>query len=212
MASDIHNICLIDTQPLLLTAFQEAGYNTLHLKASPKPFFDLPAALDKHDFVPDLVFQNEHLSARSFVTGLETLDCPLLFWAIDPHLNAHWHSAYARLFDLTCSTQKGWIPKIRQRGASDVRWLPWYGQNAPRTDWNKREHRLTFVGRVTDQRPARKWMVDFLEKKTAAFNPRIEQNLGFGAMMQLYGNSKIIPNESISGEVRSEERRVGKEC
>lgn len=201
MPSEIRNICLIDTSPLLVRAFEQADYTVLNLKASPEPFFDLPAALAQHDFTPDLVFQTEHLGKRSFVTGLETLDCPLIFWAIDPHLNAYWHSAYARLFDMTCSTQRGWIPKIRQRGASDVRWLPRFGQTMPWNDWTNREHGLAFVGRITDQRPARKWMVEFLKEKTAAFSPAIEQNLSFGAMMQLYGNSKIIPNESIFGEV-----------
>jgi len=201
MPSDIQNICLIDVSHLIASEFEKAGYSVLRLQASPQHFFDLPAALDEHNFIPDLVFQNEHIGARSIVTGLDTLDCPLMLWCIDPHLNAHWHSAYARLFDLTCSTQKAWIPKIRQQGASDVRWLPWHGRDIAWTAWEERPHGLAFVGRVTGQRPARKWMIEFLEDKAAAFNPAIRQDLAHGEMMQLYQSSKIIPNESIFGEI-----------
>jgi hypothetical protein len=201
MPSDIRNICLIDISHTIATEFVKAGYLVLRIQATPQPFFDLPAALDKHDFIPDLVLQNEHIGARSLLTGLDQLDCPLMFWCVDPHLNAHWHSAYARLFDLTGSTQRAWIPKIRQQGASDVRWLPWYGRDMARTAWDKRPHGLTFVGRVTKQRPARKWMIEILKDKGAPFNPAIRQDLTHSAMMQLYQESKIIPNESIFGEI-----------
>jgi len=201
MQPDIRNICLIDTPRLICEGFENSGHSVLRIQASPEPFFDLPEALAKHDFKPDLVFQCENLVARSIVTGLDTLDCPLLFWCVDPHLNAHWHSAYARLFDLVCCTQKTWIPKVQQQGASDVRWLPWFGRDFPWTDWNKRKHGLAFVGRVSEQRPARKWMVEFLEDKAAAFNPAIEQDVSYPDMMRLYQNSKIIPNESIFGEI-----------
>ena len=201
MPCDIKNICLIDAPYLIATELENSGYSVLRIQASPKPFFDVPTALEEQDFKPDLVFQNENLVARSILTGLDTLDCPLLLWCIDPHLNAHWHSSYARLFDLVLSTQKAWIPAIRQQGAPDIRWLPWFGRDIPWNDWNKRTHGLAFVGRITPQRPARKWMVDFLKKKAAAYNPAIRQDLGFADMMKLYGNSKIIPNESIFGEI-----------
>ena len=129
------------------------------------------------------------------------MDCPLLFWCLDPHLNAYWHSAYARLFDLVCSTQRAWIPAIAGQGAADVRWLPWFGQNLPQQPWGEREHGLAFVGRVTAHRPARKWMVEFLEERAAAYNPAIRQEVSFPEMMALYGRSRVIPNESIFGEV-----------
>jgi hypothetical protein len=44
-------------------------------------------------------------------------------------------------------------------------------------------------------------MVEFLEKKAAPFSLAIEQKLMFKDMMELYENTKIIPNESIFGEI-----------
>lgn len=194
-------ICLVDAPQELTHAFRDAGLNVLEVKASPEPFFDLPAFLEARGFVPDLVLQVEKLGIRSILTGLDCLDCPLLFWAIDPHLNAHWHSAYGRLFDMVCSTQKAWMPKLARQGVADIRWLPWFGADRPFVPWEERGHGLTFVGRVTDQRPARKWMVEFLKDKAAPFNPAIRDSVLKAEMMALYAASKIIPNESIFGEV-----------
>lgn len=199
MPSDISVICLVDAPPELGQAFLDEGFEVLDLKVSPAPFFDLPAALD--GVAPDLVLQVERLGRRSVLTGLESLDCPLLFWAIDPHLNAHWQSAYVRLFDLVCSTQKAWMPRLAARGAADVRWLPWFAPDRPFTPWKDREHGLAFVGRVTDQRSARKWMVEYLRDKAAACHPAISDSMPKTAMLDLYSLSKVIPNESIFGEV-----------
>lgn len=198
---DILNICLIDGLSALATVFRAMGHTVLNLKAAPNPFFHLPDALAEHDFTPDLVFQTETLTKRSIVTGLDQMDCPTMYWAIDPHLNAHWHSAYARLFDITCSTQRGWISSIRERGASDVRWLPYFGHDLPWTDMAERTHDLAFVGRITGQRPARKWMVEFLKEKVGEDRLAIEQNLSFAEMVRLYQDTRIVPNESIFGEV-----------
>lgn len=200
MSAALQNICLIDVAPTIIKEFEKLGCTVLSLRDLPGPYLDLPAELDKHDFVPDLVLQIENLGGRSLVTGLENIDCPLIYWCVDPHLNAHWHSTYGRLFDVVCTTQRAWIPALKQHGAQDVRWLPWFGRDVQWTDWKDRRHGLAFVGRVTEQRPARKWMVEFLQEKAGQFNPAIEQDLTFGQMLDLYRASRIIPNESILGE------------
>lgn len=197
---EMRNICLIDPmQQLMVTAFQELGCRVLHLRTGDERFFDLPAALSEHDFIPDLVIQTETLGNRSVVTGLDQMDCPTIFWGVDPHLNAHWQAAYGRCFDLVCSTQRAWIPKLREAGAQDVRWLPWYGRvEEVHPD---RRYDLAFVGRISSQRPARKWMVDFLREKTRGYDLAVEDGLPYLEMIDLYKDSKIIPNESIFGEV-----------
>jgi len=194
-------ICLVDGPPLLQNAFRDAGHRVLALEASPAPFFDLSPALAAADCVPDLVIQVEKLGARSILLGLERVDCPTQFWALDPHLNAYWQSAYARLFDQVLSTQKAWLDRIAAQGAQDTRWLPWYGTEREFKPWGGRQHGLAFVGRMTEQRPARKWMVDFIREKAASFSPAIRDAVSYAEMMDLYDTSKIIPNESIFGEV-----------
>ncbi|WP_319469621.1 glycosyltransferase [uncultured Pseudodesulfovibrio sp.] len=198
--SEIRNICLIDVPFPVGAGFERAGCTVLNLLTRRAPFFSLPEALAEHGFTPDLVVQCEVLNRRTVVTGLDEMDCPLIYWGVDPHLNAHWQSAYARLFDMTCVTQRKVIPDTQRQGAKDVRWLPWYGRKIDIAD-GKREFDLAFVGRVTEQRPARKWMLEYLERKWGNFNLAIRDGLDFGGMMELYRSSRIIPNESILGEV-----------
>lgn len=186
-------------QPLLAAAFEDIGCTVLRLRTGDAVFFDLPAALAEKEYSPDLVIQVETLGNRSVLTGLDQLQCPAIFWAVDPHLNAHWQAAYGRLFDLVCSTQRAWIPKLKECGAQDVRWLPWYGR--VEEEKNERSHDLAFVGRVSSQRPARKWMVEFLREKGRGFDLAVKDNLPFFKMLDLYKDSRIIPNESIFGEV-----------
>ena len=51
-------------------------------------------------FYPDLIVQREQLGARIFLLDLEKINCLKIFWAIDSHLNLHWQTYYARLFDV----------------------------------------------------------------------------------------------------------------
>lgn len=198
---EMRNICLVDPTPVLAGAFEALGCTVLVLNASPATFLSLPEALERHGFVPDLVLQREVLGKRSLLLGLDTLDCPTMFWAVDPHLNAYWHDCYARLFDVTCSTQRAWIGQLKACGAPDVRWLPMYGRPRPLTGLPKRTNDIAFVGRITDQRPSRKSMISLIRERFGNASLAIEQDLGFEAMMRLYSDSRIIPNESIFGEV-----------
>ena len=195
------NVCLIDAPPPLAEGFGKLGCSVLALRASPAPFFSLDEALAAEGFEPDLVLQVESLGARCLVSGLDRVDCPTLLWCVDPHLNASWHSAWARLFDLTCATQKRWLGDLRARGAGDVRHLPWFGREEPWTDVADRSTDIAFVGRVTPQRPARKWMVEFLKRRENDCTVAVRDGLGYGQMLALYRDSKIIPNESILGEI-----------
>lgn len=199
--SDTLNVCLIDPQPLIAVAFRTLGHVVLTLVTGKQSFFDLPQALEEQGFVPDLVVQTEILANRTVLTGLDRVACPTVFWAMDPHLNAHWHSLYARLFDCICSTQRGWIPHFRKQGVADVRWLPMFGRVEPWVDMQERAHDLAFVGRVSRQRPARGWMIEFLEAQGKDHSLAIESSLAYEDMMALYRGSRIVPNESIFGEV-----------
>jgi hypothetical protein len=198
---EMRKICLVDAPASVVRAFREQECEVLPVQASPAPFLSLDATLDEHGFTPDLVVQMETLGPRSLLTGLDSADCPALLWCIDPHLNGYWHAPYARLFDLTCSTQRASIPALRECGAADVRWLPAYGHGSICPPHAARTHDAAFVGRITDERPARRWMVQLLEDRCAGYDLAVSQGLPFAAMMDVYRDSRIIPNESILGEV-----------
>ncbi len=198
----LNSICLIDCRPDIVEHFRALVPRVLAFKPGLEEYiFDLPAALEESGISPDAIVQQENLTRRVLVAGLGNYDCPKLFWGLDPHLNAHWQAYYARLFDLTCSTQKRSIPDLRLRGAADVRWLPWFapagGEWVP---WSKREHKIAFVGRITPQRPAREWMVDLLKTQFKEAQPAIRDGLAFNEMLDLYRHSMLAPNETIFNE------------
>jgi hypothetical protein len=200
---EFKNICLIDAPASLANAFGALGCEVLQLAGTPGPFLDLGRTLARCErpFVPDLVLQVESLGPRCIVTGMDGLDCPAVLWCIDPHLNGYWHAPYARLFDVTCSTQRSALPVLRGRGAADVRWLPTYGHGSICPDHATRTNDAAFVGRLTADRPARAWMVRLLERSCAGHTLAVTEGLSFRDMMDLYRDTRIVPNESILGEV-----------
>ncbi len=195
-------ICLIHAPFPISAAFRELGHTVLDVRPEAGEIHDIGETLDRKNFSPDLLLQTETLAKRVILSGLGQIACPKLFWCLDPHLNAFWHSAYARLFDMTLSTQKRWMPEIGRRGAKDVRRLPWFGFDSPWTPWDKRTHDLAFVGRVSKQRPARLWFVEFLKNHfSGSADLALAQDLAPDQMFKLYQNSRLAPNETIFGEV-----------
>jgi hypothetical protein len=150
------------------------------------------------DFMPDLLIQQETLGPRTLLADLPALHCPKIFWSIDTHLNSFWHRYYARLFDLFCTTQRHWLPWFAERGVASALWLPWHGTARPRAPWRDRAEGMTFVGRISPERPVREWFVDWLRELGQV---RVRQDLGQAAMLDLYDRSRLVPNESIFGEV-----------
>jgi len=202
---EIKNVCLVDGPLSLAAALGDLGCDVLRLAGERGGTLDLGEALararDGRGFTPDLVVQTEFLGPRCLIEGLDALPCPTVFWCMDPHLNGHWHAPYARLFDLVCSTQRAAIPTIAGRGAADVRWLPSFGLHPSCPDHGKRSRDVAFAGRLTAERPGRKWMVELVERHCAGHVLTVTEGLSFSAMMALYRDARIVPNESILNEI-----------
>lgn len=179
----------------LCAALTGLGHNVLDLRPGAGIVRLAPLA---EDFVPDLFVQQESLGPRTLIADLDAFACPRVFWSIDTHLNSFWHQYYARLFDLFCTTQKHWQSWFRERGIARTLWLPWYGSSRELALWDGRRQGLGFVGRVTPERPVRGWFLDWL-KELGPLETRAD--LGFSAMHEFYDRSRIVPNESIFGEV-----------
>ena len=150
------------------------------------------------DFRPDLLIQQETLGPRTLIADLPALGCRKVFWSIDTHLNSFWQRYYARLFDLFCSTQKHWLPWFAEAGIPARLWLPWHGVRRDRKPWEGRLAGMAFAGRLTTERPVRSWFVDWLGELGEL---RVRQDLGFADMLDFYDRSRLVPNESIFGEV-----------
>jgi hypothetical protein len=191
-------LALVHAPAALSQAFRGLGWEVVLDLHPPGGELDLSQDLDKA--APDLFLQVEVLGPRLLLRGLEALPCPSLFWALDPHLNGFWQAAYGRLFDLTLSTQAKWRDDLAALGAATAH-LPWFGLPLPWKPWESRPHEICFVGRVTAQRPARGWLLDFLRRHYGDRRLKLASDVGFAEMLALYGDSRLAPNESIMGEV-----------
>ncbi|MEF2144339.1 MAG: glycosyltransferase [Desulfovibrionaceae bacterium] len=193
-------ICTVNVPASVEKALSDQGHSILSLRPEPGESPYLPEILEREGFQADALLQTETLNDRVLLGGLGELDCVKAYWAVDPHLNAYWHAAYGRLFDVLFSTQRRWISDLKRYGAANVVWLPWYGHALPWTPWAKRDVGLCFVGRVTPERPLRGRFVELLHKGFPESFQHLD-GLDTASMYKLYVRTRIVPNESILGEV-----------
>ncbi|WP_320171018.1 glycosyltransferase [Maridesulfovibrio sp.] len=196
---------LINCRQPMVNAFGRLGCEVRSVHSTER-YFDVAAKLAELEFVPDIILQQENLGRRVFLTGLRELDCLKIFWSVDTHLNMHWHGLYGSLFDGVLTTQKKYVSRLEKCCEAKIHWMPWMGGHpGPETGtaaglipYGKREHDLTFVGRVSPERRARQWFVDFLK---SGYNLHLVEGLNYSAMMEVYRQTRVVPNESIFGEV-----------
>ncbi|TIH15693.1 glycosyltransferase family 1 protein [Marinifilum sp. JC120] len=200
----MHKLLLINCTMPVVNAFTAMGYEVRSLHGQ-KGKLDLPEKLDELGFNPDLILQQESLGRRLFLYGLHKLDCIKVFWSVDTHMNMYWHRYYADLFDCVLTTQKKYVPEFINACSAKVEWMPWMaipsGPTAVGPGFvrhSRRQHDLTFVGRVTSHRKSRLWFVDFLKSQ---YNLNLEDSLNYSEMMAVYRKTRVVPNEALFGEV-----------
>jgi hypothetical protein len=156
-------------------------------------------------FKPDLFIQQERLGPRVILDGVQRLPCPTLFISIDAHLNLFWQKYYAGLFDLTLTAHLSRFAEEsddfgrKGRYARNVRRLRHYGYARAWRDFNGREHDFSFCGVVDEHRPIRKAALELLSRHFNLHRP--EKTLPHQEMLELFSNTRIVPNESIAREV-----------
>ncbi len=193
-------ICLVHAPGPLVPALQDLGHQVLAIAPRQGGVLNLPAELSQSGFDPHLVLQCERLGPRLLLEGLEDMAATRVFWAFDPHLNAFWQAPYARLFDLVLSTQRGWMPHLMACGAAQVRHVPWLAPQQPFVPHDRRQRLSGFVGRLGPTRPARTWLAELMQA-LAPQGFELRDGLDLDGMYEFYRDTKIVPNESITGEV-----------
>lgn len=190
------NILCIDSW--LGPAFAEMGHQVCAVRTR-FGVVDILELLHQHDFKPDLVFQQETLHDRAFLRNLDQVDCLKAYWAIDTHLNIHWHKYYTRLFDVV------FTPHISFYHAMPTAWtperlvrLPFFGKEGPFRPFAERKKELAFVG-LDDQhsRPLRSRFFQLL----APMGLVPVSGLSWEQLYEHYGHARMVPNESIGFEV-----------
>ncbi|EHJ47386.1 hypothetical protein DFW101_1377 [Solidesulfovibrio carbinoliphilus subsp. oakridgensis] len=194
MAPRIPTVCCIHSG--LGPAFERLGARVMHL-SPPQGAASLPELLATLPEPPDLVLHQENLGCRLVLTDLDAAPCPTLFWALDPHLNFFWQRPYARLFSAVATTQPHLAEAFAQACPGRTAWVPWHGRARPLAPFSGRTTPLAFVGRLSRQRPRRRWFADHL----ARFGLTVRQDAFGEALAAVYDAARLGPNESIAGEI-----------
>lgn len=192
-------ILLVDVSSPIALAMNALGHATEELRP-PRGLVSLSRLLKQladRGFVPDLLVQQESLGQRLYLTGLKNAPCPTIFFAIDSHLNLFWHQWYGRLFDAVLTPHLSLFEALPADCAlPSVTRMAWFGQAR---QWRSHESRARFMGlcaRRTEHRPLRENFILLLEPRGL----KCVEGLDNAAMMALYDDSRLVPNECIAWE------------
>ncbi len=179
------------------SALKDMGHEVLNFWPQ-QSLFELSEALAEQSFTPDLIFQEERLGQRVILQGLHRFSCPKIFWSLDTHCNLFWQAHYFRLFDGVLSPHISILQKDLHPPHPPFARLAMFGAERPWKPFSERLQNVAFVGRITQQRPLRRWLAEFLEEHSGA---RVAQDMTFAEMLDLYCASRLAPNESMLAEV-----------
>ncbi|MBF0589383.1 MAG: glycosyltransferase family 1 protein [Magnetococcales bacterium] len=129
--------------------------------------------------------------------GLEFMPVPLVWFAMDAHIHARWHTHYAPVFDLIFVAQQDYLSYYQSDPSRQrVRWLPLFANGAyDRCLQLPRQQDLAFVGTMDPQlNPQR---VRFIEQIQAQLPVHVTQ----GAYLEPYNRARLVLNQSVEGEV-----------
>ena len=192
------NILLVDGL-VLLNSLRGAGHNVLHFSPSGMDRVCVPQVLAEHNFTPDIILQSENLARRILLEGLPQVRCPKMFWAIDSHLNLYWHRYYARLFDAVLTPHPSlWQALPEEWRHPEVHHFTKPGQARPFKPHAERSRQLCLVGVLNKHRYLRLRLAELLKER---WGVEAMQNVPFREMLDMYDDTRIIPNESIAREV-----------
>lgn len=151
-------------------------------------FSALPA-----DFWPDVVLYIDDSNTHLYVTGLEDLTIPLVFYSIDSHIHHEAQRIYAGMFDCCLIAQKDYVAEFSQM-CPDSRWFPLWARACvePRA---ARDIDVSFRGNfstLVNQRRS-----DFF----GALSRRFRVDAGTGPYSEVYSRSKIVVNQTLRGDL-----------
>ncbi len=105
--------------------FHDAFVSRGHKVLAPPHADGFPVGDFYHNLVdrPDLVVYTDHLGTHGWPQGLEELDIPKIYYAVDTPINFWWQKHFAPMFDISFVDQKPYVSPLAERGL-DARWLP----------------------------------------------------------------------------------------
>lgn len=151
---------------------------------------------------PDVLVYTDHLGTHAWPDGLEQLDIPKIYYAVDTPINFWWQKHFAGLFDLCYVDQKPFVEKMAARNI-DAHWLPvavnTSAYQGPEEAGGK-IYDFGFVGVIDEKvRAKRSRLVKQLSGRFSlkAMGDRLEGWLGPEDSSSLYRQSRLILNENL---------------
>ena len=152
---------------------------------------------------PDLVVYTDHLGKHAWPAGLETINVPKIYYAVDTPINFWWQKHFSSLFDICYVDQKPYVNQLLTRGV-DARWLPvavnTSAYESPFKSEDKKIYDFGFVGVVDDKiRGKRSRLIQQLSGRFSLKSMGAHQNgwVGPEESAALYRQSRMILNENL---------------
>jgi hypothetical protein len=145
------------------------------------------------DFKPEIVVYHDDSNPVLYVTGLEELEIPTLFYSIDCHIHCERHRIFSGMFDKTLVAQKDYQEPFREY-CPDTEWFPlWCRVRAEPS--SVKDVEIAFRGGLD---------VKINPKRVAFFkelSKRFVLDAGPGPFAELYGRAKIVLNQAIQKDL-----------
>lgn len=152
---------------------------------------------------PDLLIYVDHLGQHGWPQGLDELDIPKVYYAVDTPINFWWQKRFAPLFDLVFADQKPYAAQLEAQGLA-ARWLPvavntsaYEGDKAAGTP---KIYDFGFVGVVNERvRAKRSQLIKQLSARwrLKTEGDRQEGWVTPGESSAIYRQSRMILNENL---------------
>ncbi len=144
-------------------------------------------------FTPDALIYHDD-SGPAWITGLETLEVPSIFYSVDAHHHSLWHKHFGAAFDKVYVAQRDYLREY-QEISSNAEWLPlWIPITLKPLPQSERTIPVSFRGSMDQNlHPER---VRFFAK----LREKLEVDAGWGEYALIYTNSKIVINQAVKND------------
>lgn len=163
----------------------------------------IPDVLAETGFEPDVILQVDSIDERVFFRGLETIDAPRVFYAIDSPINEFWQIDWAHNFDLVFVDQRSTEQKMLKLGVDWVEWLPLAADTSIYHEplhGRERDIDIAFVGTIdADRRPRRSAILYRLNQvaDVTVIDGDGKRSVPPLEVAELYRRAKLVLNEAL---------------
>lgn len=146
-----------------------------------------------NNFVPDrIVFLDN--SAPIYISGLDDIDIPTVFYSVDIHQHYSLHRAYYSLFDNMLVAMKDYVDVLKKEGLENLIWLPLWASRLAKPQDTK-EYNSVFVGTLNEKlNPDRVHFFNELKKVTDIYCTQ-------GNWWEIFPKSSMVVNQTVKGDL-----------